>query len=178
MKPKTSRLRLVEAVTVAAMLALSARPSLAPATGVVQGDAGPAAVPASSPAEAGIEGGEDFEWQAQSVRELLRRDLQEALRPAPARGGVPAARASQPADASAAQPRLVAMYGVGRRLMAEVQVGGRAFLYVRGQALPVGHAGDSAVYRLREMNGACVRLERGAQRHALCLRAMLGEARP
>ena len=177
MKPKTFRLRLAEAAVVAALMSISVPPGAVLASAEVHGDPAPA-VPTSSSAGAGGEGDEDFEWQVQSVRELLRRDLQEALRPAPARGGVPASRAGRPADALAGQPRLVAMYGVGSRLMAEVQVGGRAFLYVRGQALPVGHGGDSPVYRLREMNGACVRLERGALQYALCLRAMLGEARP
>ncbi|WP_170288462.1 hypothetical protein, partial [Castellaniella defragrans] len=76
------------------------------------------------------------------------------------------------------EPRLVALYGVGQALMAEVQVGRRAYLYVRGQAWPAGHVGDRGVYQLRGMNGACVQLERGEDRHSLCLRMLLGEVRP
>ncbi len=177
------------------------------------GAAGAGADRASAEAggEGGVPGEEEFEWETQSVRELLRRDIGEALRSpsrqgggagqgglarggslqgrgfaqghgfaqggGAARGGAAAARSAGP-EGAGARPRLVAMYGVGRNLMAEVQVGARAFLYLRGQALPVGHAGDAAVYRLRDMNGACVQLERGEDRHSLCLRALLGGARP
>lgn len=113
-------------------------------------------------------------WETQSVRELMQQDLREALQ-APARrsGGEP----SGPVRPVLA-PRLVALYGVGKALMAEVQVGRQAYLYVRGQTFPAGHAGDPGVYRLRGMNGACVQLERGEDRHSLCLRMLLGEAQP
>lgn len=114
-------------------------------------------------------------WEAQSVRELMRQDLREALRESSsAPAGRPADRAARPLLA----PRLVALYGVGRALMAEVQVGQRAYLYVRGQAFPAGHAGDAGVYQLRGMNGACVQLERGEDRHSLCLRMLLGGEQP
>jgi len=162
------------------------------ASGAVEAGADRASAEAGG--EDGIPGEEEFEWETQSVRELLRRDIGEALRSpsrqgggagqggfaqggGAARGGATRARSAGP-EVAGARPRLVAMYGVGRNLMAEVQVGARAFLYLRGQALPVGHAGDAAVYRLRDMNGACVQLERGEDRHSLCLRALLGEARP
>lgn len=116
-------------------------------------------------------------WQVQSIHELMQQDLHDARR----RAAAPE-RASGPAAGLAAQgllaPRLVALYGVGQALMAEVQVGQRAYLYVRGQAYPAGHAGDRGVYQLRGMNGACVQLERGADRHSLCLRMLLGEVRP
>ncbi|MDY0308512.1 MAG: hypothetical protein RBR29_01790 [Castellaniella sp.] len=118
-------------------------------------------------------------WETQSVRELMQQDLRDALQ-------VPPGGAARRADADSGmngvrpvlEPRLVALYGVGRALMAEVQVGRRAYLYVRGQAWPAGHAGDRGVYQLRGMNGACVQLERGDDRHSLCLRMLLGEARP
>jgi len=114
-------------------------------------------------------------WEVQSVRELMQQDLREALQEPARRGaGDGASGAVRPVLA----PRLVALYGVGKALMAEVQVGRQAYLYVRGQAFPAGHAGDPGVYRLRGMNGACVQLERGEDRHSLCLRMLLGEARP
>lgn len=108
----------------------------------------------------------------------MRQDLRDALRSA---SDGPAGRPDAGREMGVRpvlEPRLVAMYGVGRTLMAEVQVGRRAYLYVRGQAWPAGHAGDRGVYRLRGMNGACVQLERGEDRHSLCLRMLLGEARP
>lgn len=118
-------------------------------------------------------------WETQSVRELMRQDLSDALRTASggAGGGLPDAGRGEGVR-PVLEPRLVALYGVGRALMAEVQVGRRAYLYVRGQAWPAGHVGDRGVYQLRGMNGACVQLERGEDRHSLCLRMLLGEARP
>jgi hypothetical protein len=121
------------------------------------------------------------DWETLSVRELMRQDLQRALddaaRPEPTAGS----RGSRPVPAPVRPllaPRLVALYGVGRALMAEVQVGRDSYLYVRGQAYPAGYSGDRTVYQLRGMNGACVQLERGEDRHSLCLRMLLGEVQP
>ncbi|WP_323017055.1 hypothetical protein [Castellaniella sp.] len=129
----------------------------------------PAAVPAV-PVPPSVES-----WETQSVRELMQQDLREALRAGPsASSGRVADHQARPLLA----PRLVALYGVGQALMAEVQVGQRAYLYVRGQAFPAGYAQDPGVYQLRGMNGACVQLERGEDRHSLCLRMLLSEERP
>lgn len=123
----------------------------------------------------------DEDWETLSVRELMQQDLRQALDDAarsspsgPGGGPRPAPAPARPLLA----PRLVALYGVGRALMAEVQVGRDSYLYVRGQAYPAGHAGDQTVYQLRGMNGACVQLERGEDRHSLCLRMLLGEVQP
>ncbi|MHA3902961.1 hypothetical protein ACTPOE_05150 [Castellaniella sp. WN] len=117
-------------------------------------------------------------WETRSVRELMQQDLRDALR-SPSDGTVGHPAAGPVAGVRPVlEPRLVALYGVGQVLMAEVQVGRRAYLYVRGQAWPAGHAGDPGVYQLRGMNGACVQIERGEDRHSLCLRMLLGEARP
>ena len=118
----------------------------------------------------------DTRWETQSVRELMQQDLQAALQSAPERAAAQAASGAGVRPVLA--PRLVALYGVGQALMAEVQVGHQAYLYVRGQAWPAGHVGDRGVYQLRGMNGACVQLERGEDRHSLCLRMLLGEVRP
>ena len=117
-------------------------------------------------------------WETQSVRELMQEDLRVALQPrTEGAAGTTAAHADQGIRPVLA-PRLVALYGVGSALMAEVQVGRQAYLYVRGQAWPAGHVGDRGVYQLRGMNGACVQLERGEDRHSLCLRMLLGEVQP
>ncbi|HEX7386153.1 MAG TPA: hypothetical protein VF285_02620 [Castellaniella sp.] len=121
------------------------------------------------------------DWESLSVRELMQQDLNRALSDARS-GGAALARGGPPVSGAASHavlaPRLVALYGVGRALMAEVQVGRESYLYVKGQVHPAGYAGDSGVYQLRGMNGACVQLERGEDRHSLCLRMLLGEARP
>ncbi|CAM5204278.1 hypothetical protein CDEF62S_02829 [Castellaniella defragrans] len=54
--------------------------------------------------------------------------------PVPSGGGRAAPVSARPILA----PRLVALYGVGRALMAEVQVGRDAYLYVKGQTHPAG----------------------------------------
>ncbi len=68
------------------------------------------------------------------------------------------------------QPRLVGIYGVGKRLFAEVRAGERAYLYLRGQSQPIGRAmGGDDHYRLKELAGACIRLERNEEETVLCL---------
>lgn len=121
------------------------------------------------------------EWETVTVRELMQQDLLRAADEAARRGTLPEAAEGArgtPAARPMLAPRLVALYGVGRALMAEVQVGRESYLYVRGQAYPAGHAGDRGVYQLRGMNGACVQLERDDDKHSLCLRMLLGEVRP
>ncbi|MGS1116678.1 hypothetical protein [Castellaniella sp. UC4442_H9] len=128
---------------------------------------------------AGTQPAED--WETQSVRDLMRQDLQRALNDAARLGPTTGSSGSRAVPAPVRPllaPRLVALYGVGRALMAEVQVGRDSFLYVRGQAYPAGYSGDRTVYQLRGMNGACVQLERGEDRHSLCLRMLLGEVQP
>ena len=142
---------------------------------VLQAQALPAGEPAATPAvrQAAPDDAET-RWETQSVRELMQQDLRTALQaaPDPAAGRTVSGGGVRPV----LEPRLVALYGVGQALMAEVQVGRQAYLYVRGQAWPAGHVGDRGVYQLRGMNGACVQLERGEDRHSLCLRMLLGEA--
>lgn len=118
------------------------------------------------------------QWETRSVRQLMQQDLQDALGDA-AKSAQGRSDARPMASVQAVlAPRLVALYGVGGVLMAEIQVGQQAYLYVRGQPFPAGYAGDAGVYQLRGMNGACVQLERGEDRHSLCLRMLLGEGQP
>ncbi|MGB6155175.1 MAG: hypothetical protein WBF60_04630 [Castellaniella sp.] len=128
-------------------------------------------------ADAPVSSTPEESWETQSVRELLQQDLQDARQASAPNPGV-AISGVKPSVRPVMAPRLVALYGVGRALMAEVQVGQRAYMYVRGQPFPAGHTGDSGVYQLRGMNGACIQLERGEDRHSLCLRMLLGEAQP
>lgn len=116
---------------------------------------------------------EDDAWIRQSVHDLLQHDLQEALQRQSGKenGASPVTAGRQP-------PRLAALYGVGAALMAEIHVGSKAYLYVRGQPWPIGHSADRDLYRLLGMNGACVQLEKGGEQHSLCLHLLLGEARP
>lgn len=115
-------------------------------------------------------------WEVQSVRELMQRDIEQSLAEVRQR----AQPAGAPVDIAGGRqaPRLVALYGVGRTLMAEVLVGPQAFLYMHGQAHPVGFANDQGVYQLRGMNGSCIQLQKAQTSHSLCLHTMLGTRQP
>ncbi|MDN5844128.1 MAG: hypothetical protein L0H54_11875 [Alcaligenaceae bacterium] len=115
-------------------------------------------------------------WEVESVRELMRLDMERALEQRRQSSGR-AITATEPVGAWQA-PRLVAMYGVGRKLMAEVLVGSHPYLYIRGQAHPVGHGKDPDVYQLRGMTGSCVQLQRAQVSHSLCLHALLTAGQP
>lgn len=110
-------------------------------------------------------------WQDQLVQDVLEQDIRQALRNSQEK--IPSST-SMPQSILA--PRLVALYGVGKALMAEVQVGNQAYLYIRGQTYPAGYVGDKRVYQLKAMNGACIQLEKANDKHSLCLRMLLGEA--
>lgn len=111
-------------------------------------------------------------WETQSVHELLRRDLDEALRVSADK----LASSSEHAPVAAVRaPQLVALYGVGQALRAEVRIGSRTYLYRRGQTWPAGYREDPEIYSLRAMTDACVRLARGDEQHSLCLHALLGD---
>lgn len=115
-------------------------------------------------------------WEVQSVRELMQLDIERSLEQARERNNASVGMV----DTSGGRlvPRLVAMYGVGRNLMAEVLVGPQAYLYMRGQAYPIGYVNDQAVYQLRGMNGSCIQLQKAQSSHSLCLHAMLGTRQP
>jgi len=65
--------------------------------------------------------------------------------------------------------RLVGIYGVGKRLFAEVRSGSQAWLFLNGHSLPVGHTAGAGLYRLKEVAGACVHLEQQGSETILCL---------
>jgi len=73
--------------------------------------------------------------------------------------------------------KLVAIYGVGKKLLAEVKVGARPYLYMRGHSMPVGVKTGADVFQLKGISGTCVQLERKAESHTLCLHPQLWEGR-
>lgn len=113
--------------------------------------------------------GPENEINEQLVQEILEQDIRQALE------NTKQSHLGKSSNTPFLAPRLVALYGVGKALMAEVQVGNQAYLYVKGQAYPAGYKGDKRVYQLKAMNGACVQLEKGMDKHSLCLRMLLGE---
>lgn len=110
-----------------------------------------------------------------SVRELMRLDTEQALTLARARSSTPDQPASDRNTRRVSRnmngdPRLAAIYGVGRQLMAEVVLDHVIYLYRRGQALPVGVAPGDDVYLLQSISTSCIELKKSDTSHHLCLR--------
>lgn len=117
-----------------------------------------------------------------SVRELMRLDADLALKQLKSRmgresSGAETARGGAE-SASGGTLRLVAIYGVGRKLLAEVMIGSRPHIYLHGRALAVGAKAGPAEYLLRGISGSCVHLERRQEAYTLCLHPGLWTARP
>lgn len=108
-----------------------------------------------------------------SVRELMRLDTEHALNVAKNRrhadGGTRADIDGGASYAAGGVLRLVAIYGVGKKLLAQVMVGAQPYVYMYGQALPVGMRVSPSAYMLRGISGSCVQLERKDEAHTLCL---------
>lgn len=111
--------------------------------------------------------------QLVSVRELLQLDTAEALRRA--RDQAPersvATRVGVPSMAEAPALSLLAIYGVGHRLLAEIRLGNDRLVYLKGQPLPVGanRSLPEHVPRLVAIDGTCVRMTHQAREHTVCL---------
>lgn len=111
-----------------------------------------------------------------SVRELMRLDTALALSQSKSKleGRKPVAlQESHRLLAPDEGLKLVAIYGVGKKLLAEVSVGTHPYVYMYGRALPVGLKSSAAAYRLRAMTSSCVELERNDESHRLCLHPSL-----
>ena len=127
------------------------------------------------PAQAGLNNAEDHAFI--TVRELMRLEGEQALETARQRRGQGEAANAVASGTVAAiaragggdTPRLVGIYGVGKRLFAEVRKGPQAWVFVNGRSLPLGRMAADDGYRLREVAGACVRLERQGEETVLCL---------
>jgi hypothetical protein len=112
-----------------------------------------------------------------SVRELMRLDTALAL--SQTKDKLHSRNRTTPAVDSRGLPthggglRLVAIYGVGKKLLAEVHIGSKPHVYVRGKALPVGVSADPSAFHLRGITGSCIQLERKDEAHTLCLHPAL-----
>ena len=65
--------------------------------------------------------------------------------------------------------KLIGIYGVGKKLLAEVEIGAQPHVYMRGHAFPVGMEASPSSYKLLGISGSCVQLERKDEAHTLCL---------
>ena len=85
--------------------------------------------------------------------------------------GVPQQQESgrQQTESVAAEPNLLAIYGVGSRLAIEVMYDGTILQYVSGQHRPLGWQSANPPLRLRGVAGHCVSLELGQSVLETCL---------
>ncbi|TAM90671.1 MAG: hypothetical protein EPN41_01085 [Candidimonas sp.] len=108
-----------------------------------------------------------------TVRELVRVETQLALHRARQRlRDVAGGETSTPTAASfGVEPRLLAIFGVGGKLLAQVKQGERLFVYRRGRALPIGmrDTPEAPVFRLVGLSNTCVELDREGISLTLCL---------
>ncbi|HLT98596.1 MAG TPA: hypothetical protein VKZ70_02515 [Burkholderiaceae bacterium] len=105
-----------------------------------------------------------------ATRARLASGRADGTRAVEAHPAVSARRAHAPSDEG--RLRLAGIYGVGKRLFAEVRSGAQAWIFLKGQPLPIGHSSQSAEYHLKELSGTCVRLERQGEETILCLPAV------
>lgn len=124
---------------------------------------------------------DDLAAEQMSVRELMRLDTERALKTAKHslrnEGGAHADVESGARYAASGALKLIAIYGVGKKLLAEVTVGMQPYVYMRGQSLPVGVKASPSAYMLRGISGSCIQLERKDEAHTLCLYPSLGAAK-
>lgn len=107
-----------------------------------------------------------------SVRELMRLETEHAikrLRTEKAESGTRASghRFGPSTSAKPSAASLVAIYGVGSKLMAQVLVDDETLLFMRGRSQAVG-PGKSHRLRLVDITERCVELALGEERESLC----------
>ena len=112
-----------------------------------------------------------------SVLELMRLDTALALNQTKdklhSRNREMSAADSEGPSAGSGRVRLVAIYGVGKKLLAEVHIGSKPHVYMRGSALPIGVSANPSTFRLRGITGSCIQLESKNEAHTLCLHPAL-----
>lgn len=108
-----------------------------------------------------------------SVRELMRLESAQAITQARMGGADPTQTSSAwPQQGSGAQDTeliLIAIYGSGTRLLAQVNIGGDHYLFEQGRAHASGRHSKETEYVLDSISKSCVRLLHGETRHTLCL---------
>lgn len=98
-----------------------------------------------------------------SVRELMHWETQQALAQvspsATAREPLQGVRLGSNSPGVNESPKLLAIYGVGRKLLAEVSIGAETLIFLKGHPVPVGYKAGAAPYRLAKWDGHCISLD-------------------
>lgn len=110
-------------------------------------------------------------WVEQSylVRDLMRLEAEKLAAPSSVRKMT--SQASSPSTNSDVPPQLFlkAMYGVGQRILAEVDFNGKTYLYLKGQTWPVGGELEPDQLRLVAMTAQCIELAYKEQSMKACV---------
>jgi len=118
--------------------------------------------------------------ETETVRALLRADAAAALAdcrvPGLCRSGAESATPLAPPARASDDIRVMAIFGLARRLNADIAVNGAVLRYQAGRGEPVAGGADARVYRLLAIDDGCVRLRRGDIERTACLDA--GKAQP
>lgn len=124
----------------------------------------------------------DVSADQMSVRELMQLETKLAIEQVKDRIKKQGANQGDSIDAlglaHSSRLQLMAIYGVGKKLLAEVNIGGRPHVYIHGRALAVGTKADPSAFVLRGISGSCVQLERKDEAHTLCLPPALWTSKP
>lgn len=123
---------------------------------------------------------QDAESELMAVRELMRIETQQALVASRSRldkAVTASGMLASMAAVSSGQMKLLAIYGVGAKLMAEVLIDNQPYVYMRGRSLPVNSKNNATSYKLAGISGSCIHLERTGDEHTLCLQPTLRAAK-
>lgn len=115
--------------------------------------------------------------QAMQVRELLSLE-QKQLRERLDSTHSSTMMESVKRDSVESAPKLAAIYGVGKRLLAEFHNGGQTYLYLHNQEFPIGYKGGADLYRLVGITQQCVTLKRWHDELTQCLHLGLNKGNP
>ncbi|WP_454694017.1 hypothetical protein [Achromobacter aegrifaciens] len=114
------------------------------------------------------------------MRALLRADAAAALAdcrvPGLCRSGTESAAPMTPPAKASDDIRVMAIFGLARRLNADIAVNGAVLRYQAGRGEPVAGGADARSYQLLAINDDCVRLRRGDIERTACVDA--GRGRP
>lgn len=107
------------------------------------------------------------------VRDLIQQEnqrLAQGITGVPTQAGAVLEREIKPQE-----PELIAMYGVGKKVLAEVSFKGQPYLYIRGQTWPLGDVNGSSQLRLLSMSSRCTHLAFQKTEFNLCVTPQGGQ---
>ncbi|WP_298050238.1 hypothetical protein [uncultured Paenalcaligenes sp.] len=109
-------------------------------------------------------------WAEQShlVRDLMRLEAEKLVAPSPVQKETSQLSSHINSDGPP-QLYLRAMYGVGQRILAEVDFNGKTYLYLKGQTWPVGGELEPDQLRLVAMTAQCIELAYKEQSMKACV---------